>query len=287
MYLIHGKIFKNSVFHILMELLKETLRILRSYGVKPSRRLSQNFVVDKHLLETIISYASPSISDDVLDVGAGLGTLTARLAEKAGKVIAVEIDKRLVKVLRDRFKHYGNVEVIHGDFLNLDVKASIIVGNIPYHISTPILFKILNMRFKRAVLTLQKEVAERLIAKPGSKDYGRLTVSTNIRANIEIIDTYPPESFYPPPEVFHSLVLLTPKDKIEVNLELLDNLLIKLFSQRNRIAKTVLRKTLINDFGLDKGMESFKAIVESIPENKRVYQLTIDEIISICNRLKQ
>ena len=282
----YGKIFKNSILHILMDLLKETLGILRSYGVKPSKKLSQNFIVDKNLLEDIVSYASPTLSDDVLDVGAGLGTLTARLAEQAGKVIAVEIDERLIKVLRDRFKYYRNVEVIHGDFLNLDVEASIIVGNIPYHISTPILFKILNMRFKRAVLTLQREVAERLTAKPGSQDYGRLTVSTNIQANIEIIGTYPPKSFYPPPEVFHSVILVTPKCKVEVDLKLLNNLLIKLFSQRNRVAKTVLRRILINDFGLSMGVKLFEAIAESIPESKRVYQLTLDEIVSICNRLR-
>jgi len=268
-----------------MDLLQETLRTLRVYGIKPRKRLSQNFVVDKRLVETIVSYASPSINDDVLDVGAGLGALTIRLAEKAGKVIAVEIDKRLVEVLRNRFKNYGNVEVIHGDILDLNIAASIIVGNIPYHISTPILFKILNMNFRRAVLTLQKEVAERLIAKPGSQHYGRLTVSANIQANIEVLDTYPPESFYPPPEVFHSIVLITPKREVNVDLKLLNSLLIKLFSQRNRVVKTVLRRNLINDFGLNRGVELFKAIAESIPENKRVYQLTIDEIVSICNKL--
>lgn len=269
-----------------MGLLQETLRILRDYGIKPCRRLSQNFVVDEHLVETIVSYASPSLDDDVLDIGAGLGTLTIRLAERAGRVIAVEIDKRLVKVLRDRLQHYRNVEIIHGDILDLDVKASIIVGNIPYHISTPILFKVFSMMFKRAVLTLQREVAERLIAKPGSGNYGRLTVSANVQANIKVLGTYSPESFYPPPEVLHSVVLITPKSGVNVDLNLLNNLLVKLFSQRNRIARTVLRKSLISDFGLGKGVELFKAMVELIPEDKRVYQLTIDEVVSICNRLK-
>jgi 16S rRNA (adenine1518-N6/adenine1519-N6)-dimethyltransferase len=270
---------------MLMDLLQETLRTLKAYGIKPRKRLSQNFVVDKRLVETIVSYASPSINDDVLDIGAGLGALTTRLAERAGRVIAVEIDKRLVEVLRNKFKNYGNVEVIHGDILDLNIDASIIVGNIPYHISTPILFKILTTSFRRAVLTLQREVAERLTAKPGSQHYGRLTVSANIQANIEVIGTYPPESFYPPPEVFHSVVLITPRSRVDVDLKLLNSLLIKLFSQRNRIVKTVLRRSLINDFGLNRGMELFKAIAESIPESKRVYQLTIDEIVSICNKL--
>jgi len=195
-----------------MSLLDEAKRLLRYYKIIPKKRLGQNFLVDEESLRKIVSYARISERDTVLEVGAGLGFLTERLAENAERVIAVEIDERLVKALKRRLKRFGNVTILHGDILKITVPHfNKVVSTPPYSISSPLQFWLLNKPFEEAVLSFQEEFAKRLTASVGSKDYGRLTVTTYYRADAEILDIIPKESFWPPPKVDSLIVRLKPR----------------------------------------------------------------------------
>ncbi len=195
-----------------MTLLGETKRLLRYYRIIPKKRLGQNFLVDEEILRKMVSYASISGRDVVLEIGAGLGFLTERIAENAGRVIAVEIDGRLVKALRRRLRTRGNVTILHGDVMKIDLPDfNKVVSTPPYSISSPLQFWLLNRNFDEAVLSFQEEFARRLTASIGSKDYGRLTVTTYYRADVEILDVIPKESFWPPPKVDSLIVRLRPR----------------------------------------------------------------------------
>ncbi|MEM3712815.1 MAG: 16S rRNA (adenine(1518)-N(6)/adenine(1519)-N(6))-dimethyltransferase RsmA, partial [Thermoproteota archaeon] len=209
----------------------------------------------------------------------GLGTLTVELAKYDSKVKAVEVDPALARVLRDRLSCFRNVEVIQGDFMEVDIEANVFTGNIPYHISTPIIFKILEQDYDRVVITVQKEVAERIVSKPGTKSYGRLTVSVNASAEPRVIRSFPPSSFYPPPKVSHSILSLKPI-KINFNKRVLDELLRIVFTQRNRLATTVLKKALERLYG-DRGVIIYQEVFKYIPENRRVFELTVQEFINL------
>jgi len=164
------------------------------------------------LLERMISYASLSPADAVLEVGAGLGFLTRLLAERCGRVVAVEIDGRLVSILRDELHDVGNVELVHGDVLSTPLsRFNKVVSTPPYSISSPLLFWLLDRSFDCAVLTFQEEFAKRLSAQVGSKDYSRLTVATYYRADAELLDFVPKSAFYPPPDVDSVVVRLKPR----------------------------------------------------------------------------
>lgn len=259
--------------------LKETIRLLKEYGIRPKKRLSQSFVVDWRLIRTLIENLYLRPSDVIVEIGAGLGTLTIELAKYGSKIKAVEIDPALVRVLRDRLSCFRNVEVIHGDFMEINIEANVFTGNIPYHISTPIIFKILEQDYDKAVITVQKEVAERIVSKPGTKSYGRLTVSVNASAEPRVIRSFPPSSFYPPPRVSHSVLSLKPV-KIDFNKNVLDELLRIVFTQRNRLATTVLKRALERLYG-DRGVIVYQEIFKHIPENKRVFELTVQDFINL------
>ncbi|MCW4020673.1 MAG: 16S rRNA (adenine(1518)-N(6)/adenine(1519)-N(6))-dimethyltransferase RsmA [Candidatus Bathyarchaeota archaeon] len=195
-----------------MSLLRETRRILRVSGIVPRKRLGQNFLVDAESLRKMVSYASLGSEETVLEVGAGLGFLTERLAKAAGRVIAVEIDPRLVRILKDRFRGVGNVIVLQGDVMKVDVQCfDKVVSTPPYSISSPLLFWLLERKFKQAVLAFQEEFARRLAAAVGSDDYGRLTVTVYYRAGVELLDLVPRGLFWPSPEVDSMIVRLTPR----------------------------------------------------------------------------
>jgi len=197
-----------------MDYLGRTKRLLHVYRVYPKKRLGQNFLTDNALLQRIISYAALSSEDVVLEVGAGFGFLTRLLSQKCKKVVAVEVDPKLVQALREQFLGVGNIELIEGNVL----KASIppfnkMVSTPPYSISSLLLFWLLKRTFDTAVSTFQREFAERLAAPVGSKDYSRLTVATYYRADVELLDHVPRTAFYPPPDVDSIVVRLKPKPK--------------------------------------------------------------------------
>ncbi|MEM0084895.1 MAG: 16S rRNA (adenine(1518)-N(6)/adenine(1519)-N(6))-dimethyltransferase RsmA [Candidatus Methanomethylicia archaeon] len=229
-----------------MDLLSEVRKLLKQYDIKPKKRLSQNFVVCSNLIFKIIDCANIESSDIVLEIGAGLGFLTKRIAEKARKVIAVEIDGKLVNVLRSLLKDFNNVEIIQADIMKLGpINVDKIISNVPFNISSPLLFKIAKeYHFNKAVLTLQKEFVDRMLAKPGSRDYGRLSVTSNFFFSIEFIDKVPRVCFYPPPKVDVSLIRISMNRSTPLNP--LDEFFLELtrfiFTQRNRKLKNVLPK---------------------------------------------
>lgn len=269
-----------------MNLRQLASHLIRAYRISPKKRLGQHFMVDEYLLQLLVSHADLKQTDVVLEVGAGFGFLTRKLAEKSDRVLAVEADPNLIGVLRRELAGLDNVQIIVGDFL----KAAIppfdkVVCNPPFSISSPLLFRILERAFDSAVMTFQREFARRLNAPVGSKDYSRLTVSTFYRAQVELLEAVPKEAFYPPPNVEAFIVKLTPRRlrPFEVKSEeIFAEVLRVLFSQRNRKArKTIL--PLLEKFKLE------NTVVLKIGQlpflNKRVRELTPADFGALANEI--
>lgn len=191
----------------------QTLALLRRHGIRLSKRAGQHQVIDPTVLEQMVDYAELSRDDVVLEVGAGIGNLTLLIAAHAGRVITVERDRRLMRVLGERLRVHSNVKLLCGDALQIELpKFNKVVANLPYGISSDITFRLLEHKFKLAVLMYQREFAERLVAKPGSDDYGRLTVNAYYRASIELLGEVPSEAFFPQPKVTSAIVRLKPRE---------------------------------------------------------------------------
>ena len=227
-----------------MDLLQRARRLLRLHRVFPKKRLGQNFVIDRALLQKMISYASVSREDTVLEVGAGLGFLTKLLSPACKRVIAVEVDPKLTKILRNELRNLRNVNLIEGDVLNVSVpQFNKVVSTPPYSISSLLLFWLLERNFDCAVLTFQKEFAERLTAPVGSRNYGRLTVGTYYRAEAELLDPVPRSMFYPPPDVDSTVVRLKPREEPPFSVEdeeAFFELVRTLFNQRNKKVRNAI-----------------------------------------------
>jgi 16S rRNA (adenine1518-N6/adenine1519-N6)-dimethyltransferase len=224
-------------------LLRRAKHLLRLYGVFPKKRLGQHFTVDIELLQRLVSHASLTSDDVVLEVGAGLGFLTQLLSRECKKVIAVEVDPALVRILKEQLHKLQNVDLIEGDILEVSLPAfNKVVSAPPYSISSPLLFRLLESKFDWAVLILQKEFAERLAASVGTKDYGRLTVNIYYRADVELLDSVPRKMFYPPPDVDSMMLRLTPREPpfhVEDE-ETFFEVVQVLFTQRNRKVRNAL-----------------------------------------------
>ena len=191
----------------------QTLALLRRHGIRLSKRAGQYQVIDPTVLEQMVDYAELSRDDVVLEVGAGIGNLTLLLAARAGRVITVERDRRLMSVLGERLRVHSNVKLLCGDALQIELpKFNKVVANLPYGISSDITFRLLKRKFELAILMYQREFAERLVAKPGSDDYGRLTVNAYYRASLELLREVPPEAFFPQPKVTSAIVRLKPRE---------------------------------------------------------------------------
>jgi len=201
-------------------------------------------VVDSSLLQKMISYASINQEDVVLEIGAGLGFLTQLLSKKCARVIAVEIDPKLTKILKERLQGLQNVDLIEGDLLKVSVpQFNKVVSTPPYSLSSPLLFWLLERRFDCAVMTFQREFAERLTAPVGSKDYARLTVNTYYRAEVELLDHVPRSMFYPQPDVDSIIVRLKPRREPPFYVEdkgVFFQLVQTLFTQRNKRVRNAI-----------------------------------------------
>ncbi|MCL2462730.1 MAG: 16S rRNA (adenine(1518)-N(6)/adenine(1519)-N(6))-dimethyltransferase RsmA [Defluviitaleaceae bacterium] len=246
--------------------------ILAKYGLTPSKRFGQNFLIDGHVLNKIVAAADLGRGDFVLEIGAGIGGLTRALAEKAGYVAAVELDKRLAEVLRDIFAETDNVGVIQGDIMKLDLSETLnqhitvgaasgrplsdsytrakIVANLPYYITTPVIMRILESKpdslgsalpIERATVMVQKEVAERIAAAPGTANYGAISAAVSYYAACELNAIVPRNCFYPRPDVDSAVITLKIYDTPPVRVSderLMFDCVKAAFGQR--------RKTLVN-----------------------------------------
>ena len=269
-----------------MSLLREARKILSTYRIRPKKRLGQNFLVDDKILDRIIQYASVNKSDRVLEIGAGLGFLTERLAKKADQVIAVEIDSRLTKILTKRLRRYGNVIILEGDILKIKPpEFDKVVSVPPYSISSPLLFWLLRKDFEIAVLTFQEEFSRRLVAPAGTKDYGRLTISVYYHAEAKLLETIPKEAFWPMPKVNSAIVRLKPRgmpfyveDKEEFS-----NFVRDIFTQRNKKLRNAVY-TYLNRLGVSK--KEAVEIANSIPFfQRRTRELMPEELGLAFNEL--
>ncbi len=230
-----------------MGIVRETQRILRAYKIVPDKRLDQNFIVDVDLLHRMISYARISEDEIVLEIGVGLGFLTELLSQRCKQVIAIEVDPKLVRVLRRRLSNMKNITILQGDVLRLSIPSfNKVVSAPPYSISSPLLFWLLDRGFKCAVFTFQREFAERLLTQPNSRDYGRLSVTTYYRASVELLDDVPRWMFWPPPKVDSVIMRLEPrKAPFSVNNEeVFFEILRVLFTQKNRKVKNAIKPFL-------------------------------------------
>ena len=217
-----------------MDILEETRYIMKKYNIRANKSLGQNFLINNEVVENIVNSSDISKEDMVIEIGPGLGTLTKYLLEKAGKVLCVELDTKMIKILQDRFSLYDNFELINEDILKVNLNEIIaknkkdgkiknvkIVANLPYYITTPIIMKLLEEKLdiKSITVMIQKEVADRLIETPGGKNTGAITHTVYYYCESEKIMEVPNSSFIPEPEVTSEVIKLNLRDKPAVDIE--------------------------------------------------------------------
>lgn len=253
--------------------------------MKLSKRKGQCFLSDRATLERMVKYAELSEKDAVLEIGAGDGRLTELIAEKAGKVIAVEKDDRLAELLRKNLsdKNIPNFEIIHGDALDADFpRFNKIVSNLPYQISSPITFKLFGLidkcKWSFAVLTYQKEFAQRFFAKPCERNYSRLTVAANYYCSAEKLEIVRKGKFRPQPKVDSMMVKLAPKEKPFEADEIFWGMVAKLFQHKKKIVRAALKDAKFN-----------KKCIEKIPIEllkKRVFCCSLEDLKRISGEIR-
>ena len=275
---------------------QNTIEVLQKYDFTFQKKFGQNFLIDTHVLDKIISAAHITKEDMVLEIGPGIGTMTQYLAEAAGKVIAVEIDKNLIPILSDTLSEYQNVRIINEDVLKLDLrkladeenggKAIKVVANLPYYITTPIIMGLFenHVPVESITVMVQKEVADRMQTGPGNKDYGALSLAVQYYAEPYIVANVPPNCFMPRPKVGSAVIRLTrhKEPPVEVKDEkLMFDIIRASFNQR--------RKTLVNgirnsgDFSLSK--EEIEDVFNrcDLPLNIRGEALTLEQFAMLAN----
>ena len=276
-----------------------TIEILKKYNFNFQKRFGQNFLIDTHILEKIVDEAGIDEDDCVLEIGPGIGTMTQYLCERAGRVIAVEIDKALIPILNDTLSSYNNVTIINEDILKVDItklcneynngRPSKVVANLPYYITTPIIMGLFESGCPLESITImvQKEVADRMKCGPGSKDYGALSLAVQFYSNPEIVANVSPESFIPKPGVGSSVIRLTryPKPPVEVDDE-------KYMFKLIRTAFNMRRKTMVNslmsgNLGLTK--EEILSAIDKLNLSPQVRgeALTLNEFAALSNILSK
>lgn len=250
----------------------------------PLRRLGQNFLVDRTARDLITNSSDLDRSDVVLEVGPGKGFLTDALLAHAGKVIAVEKDPRLVTILRLKYEGNRRLRIMQGDILKVKLpRFNKVVCSPPYYISSRLVLLIASKRFRRAVLTLQKEFAERLVAKPGSSEYGRISVMMQHKSSIELAGVIRRDSFRPVPRVDSAVIVIRKKSpEVPVKNERLFMDIVRfMFTQRRKKAKKVLRQYLETLLG---HVDPANQTLASLPE-VRVFQLSVSDFERLANEL--
>ena len=276
--------------------LEETKFILKKYNITANKKLGQNFLISDEVINEIINASEVNKTDLVIEIGPGLGTLTSKLLEKAGKVIAIELDTKMLKILQDRFFLYKNFVLLNADVLKVDLNTLItenkgelnnvkIVANLPYYITTPIVMKLLEEKIPVDSITVmvQKEVADRLTALPGEKLSGAITYTVNYYAEASKIIFVDRNNFIPAPEVDSEVIKLKIRQEPAVNVkneEVFFRLIKESFSHR--------RKTLVNGLensGMFKDKEQIKQLLEkiSLETNVRGENLSINQFAELSN----
>lgn len=275
----------------------ETKFMLRKYGITANKSLGQNFLINDEVIRKIIDGAKVSKEDLIIEIGPGLGTLTKGLLNSAGKVIAIELDKRMIEILSDRFNLYENFELINEDVLKVDLKKIIednshlknvkIVANLPYYITTPIIMKLLEEKLNIDSITvmIQKEVADRLIDIPGGKNSGAITYCVYYYAKSEEIMLVEPNSFIPEPSVESKVIKLSIRKENAVNV-MDEELMFKLI----KLAFMKRRKTLVNaleNSGIFNNKQEILNLLKQININEKIRgeALTLQDYAEISNEI--
>lgn len=269
---------------------------LKRYKIRPKKWLGQNFLLDEKMLEQIIAFYDLGGDDLAVEIGAGLGVLTTRLAPRVRKVLAVEVDKTLVDLLRDKIIKDKNIEVINQDILDFDFPGVAklyggklkVLGNIPYGISAPLVFKLIECKafLSMAVLMFQKEVADRITACPGTKDYGVLSVFSQINAVVSKELIVPRHYFYPQPKVDSAVVrfVFSETPLVEIKDEQVFKRVVKAsFAQRRKTLKNALKNSLNLNMPFDDVLKAVGAC--GIDPQRRGETLSMEEFGSLSNRL--
>ncbi|QAY67469.1 16S rRNA (adenine(1518)-N(6)/adenine(1519)-N(6))-dimethyltransferase RsmA [Paenibacillus protaetiae] len=277
---------------------RRTKEIIAKYGFSFKKSLGQNFLIDQNILNKIVEAAELDKTKGALEIGPGIGALTGQLAEAAGKVTAIEIDNRLIPILRDVLAEEKHVEVVHGDVLKLDLAKLLqekyegmtgvsVVANLPYYVTTPILMKLLEERLplEHIVVMIQKEVAERMAAKPGGKEYGSLSVAVQYYCEPKLVCTVPHTVFIPQPNVDSAVIKLSLRDKPPVDITDEGHFFRVVgasFAQR--------RKTLANNLTAFAGKERREAVLKllegcGIDPTRRGETLSMEEFARISRAM--
>ncbi len=272
-------------------------RVLAKYGIHPKKRLGQHFLLDHNILTAIVRACELTPDEYVVEIGAGVGALTGYLAREARGVLAIEVDRSLSQPLGEILEDKSNVKVLFEDALRVDIESEVrrafqlgpeagykVCGNLPYYITTPIIFHLLatapSMRW--AVLMVQREVAERMLASPGTKDYGMLTVMIKYRAEVQMLRRVSANCFFPRPEVESALVRITPRrsKRWEIkNEEVFEKLVKQSFQKRRKTVHNIVSEF----FGIDKAQAAEKLAGLSVDPKRRPETLEIEEFGRIAD----
>ena len=279
---------------------KKTIEVIQKYQFAFQKRFGQNFLIDAHVLEKIVSAAGITKDDCVLEIGPGIGTMTQYLAESAGQVIAVEIDTNLLPILADTLKDYSNVKVINQDILKVDIKELVkeynngrpikVVANLPYYITTPIIMGLFesNVPIDNITVMVQKEVADRMQVGPGSKDYGALSLAVQYYASPYIVANVPPNCFIPRPNVGSAVIRLTRYQEPPVQVKdpkLMFKLIRASFNQRRK----TLQNGLNNSPEISFSKEEITKAIESlgVSPSVRGEALSLEQFAQLANYFVQ
>lgn len=279
---------------------KKTIEVIQKYQFAFQKRFGQNFLIDAHVLEKIVSAAGITKDDCVLEIGPGIGTMTQYLAESAGQVIAVEIDTNLLPILTDTLKDYSNVKVINQDILKVDINELVkeynngrpikVVANLPYYITTPIIMGLFesNVPIDNITVMVQKEVADRMQVGPGSKDYGALSLAVQYYASPYIVANVPPNCFIPRPNVGSAVIRLTRYQEPPVqvkNPKLMFKLIRASFNQRRK----TLQNGLNNSPEISFSKEEITKAIESlgVSPSVRGEALSLEQFAQLANYFAQ
>ena len=279
---------------------KKTIEVIQKYQFAFQKRFGQNFLIDAHVLEKIVSAAGITKDDCILEIGPGIGTMTQYLAESAGQVIAVEIDTNLLPILTDTLKDYSNVKVINQDILKVDINELVkeynngrpikVVANLPYYITTPIIMGLFesNVPIDNITVMVQKEVADRMQVGPGSKDYGALSLAVQYYASPYIVANVPPNCFIPRPNAGSAVIRLTRYQEPPVQVKdpkLMFKLIRASFNQRRK----TLQNGLNNSPEISFSKEEITKAIESlgVSPSVRGEALSLEQFAQLANYFAQ